>query len=499
MLAEEFDPFFDDMFESSKDNLFQESEIFFKSFQPKIELQEGIFNEYRKKHLKWNQDFKEFNEQFQDSQEKIEKNLKCIISKEPILNNNFHIGNFITKFSKNKKDFQMPEWFIKYFFIEENSKLQENLLIFVEKILKARFTPDFCTSREKIYTDVTQQINKIMDIFVDENNIDSFYLLSVKDISKGIAELKLYDQVILDFLWSIIQKVVEYLNNVLADFRTFKENTKNSLNKIQEIKFENDESFLIQFQTINMKKPDEIRVKRYDMSLMNGDLASLQEGLPLKEKILFFFVEYFKERNTKIANEKFNLIYILHYNFFQKLLPLGSQLDYNQIDFDGVKVFTERHNGKNHTIFQSFDKILFLVRVDYGQFLIVEINNKNTKEIVVYDSNYQYSGHLHEKVIDIFRAYMIEELKNKGELSEDEGLLYERAYQGRSAWCPQITNEFDSGLFALMNFRALSEGLDISSKLYSVEQIMKARLDFFTLALRIGSSEENVLKFEILV
>ena len=497
--AEEFDPFLDDMFQTADDNLMEEAETFLKSLQKKLNEQEGIYKEFKQKHTKWYKHFKEFHTEFTTFNVQVSNNLTQIKESPEILNLNLNLARITDKYFKGKKDLQVPDWFIASFFKEEAAKFRENLVFFSEKMKKARFTDDFCKNRSQLSKEVTEQLNKVMNIFVEENNIDSLYLLQVKDVIKGSSELKLYDQIVQDFLWQIVKKTVDYFNNVFLDFKTFKENSRNSLNKVKEVKFEGDESFLIQFNNIQKLNPQEVRIKRYDIQLNNKELTTLQEGICLNEKIPIFVVEYFKERNSKMDNEKFNKIFVNHANFFEKLMPLGFELDYNRIIYEDVKAYTDRHNGKNHTIFHSFDKILYLIDLHQNNWLIVEINNKTNKEIIIYDSNYGYSSSFHEKIIDIFRAYMVEELKNKGELNEEESLLFERDYVGRSAWCPQVSIEIDKGLFTVMNFKYLSEGGDLSSKNYKIEDVKKFRVDLFSLLMRIGYSKETVLNFELLL
>lgn len=498
MQAEDFDSFLDDMFQGEEDNLTEEAETFLKSLQTKIDEQEGIYNEFKQKHMKWYSNFNNFQKEFSKFNEEVSKNLKKIQENKDLLNPRLQLSVFVDKFFKNKKDFSAPEWFIAGFFKEENAKFRENLALFIEKLMKARFTEDFCQKRTQLSTDLSKQIEKVLNIFVDENNIDAFYLLSIKDIIKGTAEIKLYDHLVQDFIWQIINRTVNYINNVILDFKTFKENSKTSLNKIKEIKFEADESFLMQLNTIHQRNPEEIRVQRYEINLTNSELVSLQQSRMLDVKIPIFLVEYLKERNSKIDDEKFNKIFINDANFFEKLMPPGLELDYDKIIYDAVKTNTDRHNGKNHTIFHSFEKVLFLVGLDYGNWLIVEINNINKKEIVVYDSNHTYSGNVHERIIEVFRAYMIEELMDKGEINEDESILFEREYLGRSAWCPQISNENEKGLFTIMNFKNLADGADLSSKFYSYEDLMKYRVDLFSLLIRIGLSKDAIMNFDLL-
>ena len=496
--ADEFDPFLNDMFQNPEDNLLEEAETFLRTLQTKLDEQEGIYSEFKQKHLKWYDNFNVFQKEFGKYNEEITKNLKKIQENKDVMNPGIDISRLVAKIFKNKKDFVLPEWFIKNFFLEENAKFKENLSIFSEKLMKARFTDDFCQNRIKISDDLRTQIDKVMDIFVDENNIDAFYFLSVRDIMKGAAEMRLYDRIIQDFVWQIISRTINYINNVILDFKTFRENSKSSLNKLKEIQFEGDEHFLLELNSISKRNPEEVRVKRYDIILNNANLASLQQGRPLDERILPFVVEYLKERNSKIDSDKFNKIYVNHSNFYRKLMPHGVALDYNRINYDAVKSYTERHNGSNHTIFHCFDKILFLVDPDPENFMIVEINNRNNKEIIVYDSNHNYTGNIHEKIIEIFRAYMVEELQNKAELNEEESLVFERNYLGRSAWCPQISQEGEKSLFTVMNFKNLAEGVDISSKHYDFEDVMKFRLSLFSLLMRIGQAKETVLNFELL-
>ena len=76
--AEEFDPFLNDMFQNSEDNLVEEGETFLRTLQTKLDEQEGIYTEFKQKHLKWYDNFNVFQKEFAKYNEEITKNLKKI-------------------------------------------------------------------------------------------------------------------------------------------------------------------------------------------------------------------------------------------------------------------------------------------------------------------------------------------------------------------------------------------------------------------------------------
>lgn len=70
------------------------------------------------------------------------------------------------------------------------------------------------------------------------------------------------------------------------------------MNQIPNFSIENDKSFKNEFYNINFSDPLKIRAIRYNITLKNEDLSTLQEGRILSEAIVMFLIDYFSERNV---------------------------------------------------------------------------------------------------------------------------------------------------------------------------------------------------------
>lgn len=71
-----------------------------------------------------------------------------------------------------------------------------------------------------------------------------------------------------------------------------------------------------------MESPSYVRASRYGIDVTNYDLISLQSGQYLSPKIMWFFVEYFKEKvETNWRKKKYSKIWIAPSKFFHELVP----------------------------------------------------------------------------------------------------------------------------------------------------------------------------------
>ena len=100
--ADEFDPFLNDMFQNPEDNLLDEAETFLRTLQTKLDEQEGIYNEFKQKHLKWYDNFNVFQKEFGKYNEEITKNLKKIQENKDVMNPGIDISRLVAKIFKNK-------------------------------------------------------------------------------------------------------------------------------------------------------------------------------------------------------------------------------------------------------------------------------------------------------------------------------------------------------------------------------------------------------------
>lgn len=138
-------------------------------------------------------------------------------------------------------------------------------------------------------------------------------------------------------------------------------------------------------------------------------------------------------------------------DFFESLIPPGCVLDWNNIRFTDVKSQTSEYSGKESTIFDKFSKIMISVLLSAKNFILIEIKNKPEKEILIYDSDFAMFSIFHEKIIKCVRAYIIEEYRDKADMSEVESIEMAKNYVGRSVNCPQVNYPHENGIFFLKN------------------------------------------------
>jgi len=80
----------------------------------------------------------------------------------------------------------------------------------------------------------------------------------------------------------------------MADFTN---KCNNELEKIKKSTFSNDDAFKYEFNNLSVMEPGKIRTHRYGIVLKNEDLLTLHDGIWMTERVPFFFLEYFRERN----------------------------------------------------------------------------------------------------------------------------------------------------------------------------------------------------------
>lgn len=484
--AEDFDNFFEEMFHSDTTPYpSDDPDNFLKKLHDSINSLSDITDEFNSKHSKWMKEFKIFERNFFEIAKQNHQMIENIKEIGNILNKDVNLENLFFSFYPDEK--KVSKWF-GIFLSKKSKKFKSQLNDYTNKLYKTLFPAEFLNSRQKVFSDVQTQINKAREYFIDDENIDPLYILILNDVIKGVSELKMYDDSIKDFLVQIYKKIGNYIMDVKQDYLNFKVNAKKSEERFLQFTLENDDSFAGFLNNIDKEPHDTIRIKKYNIELTNYDLSTLKAGRFLDEKMMQFFAEFYNEKNNKCTYEK--KIMVNPYKFFESLMPPGQEVSCARINYNSVKAETDRYRGKNKTIFDFFDKIVTIISLTDSNWLLVEINNK-TYEIIIYDPQFYFYGNEHEKIIDIFRIYMIEELKSKGEVTEEEGLNIERRYIGRSGMCPQIMNACDSGILSLMNLKNIMEGrVGVGKRMANGKEVNRLRNEMFGLIMRLKNEGE---------
>ena len=192
-------------------------------------------------------------------------------------------------------------------------------------------------------------------------------------------------------------------------------------------------------------------------------------------------------------------IMVMKHDFFEQLVPPGGVLDWNNLLYSQVKQQTAQYKGNENTIFDRFGRILIACMLSANNFILIEIKNRPDREILVYDADFAQFSVFHEKVIRCIRAYIIEEYRNKTDLSEGQCIEFARLYIGRSVNCPQVQFPYDNALYFIKNLHLCADGKALSPASYRSDTLTSYRLQLFSCCLRIGINNDRSLAFDVLI
>ena len=155
-----------------------------------------------------------------------------------------------------------------------------------------------------------------------------------------------------------------------------------------EISEENKIHFNLQETRIIPKKPRrEYIAKRYGISITKSDYLKLKTNNELSDAIMEFFISFLKEKQKQFTPEymeKHDLNILVFYpSFFKELVD--DNFETLNINYDKVRALTLEYSGENKTIFDRFDKILFLIKKNIFHFMLVLVICKD-KKIYLYDT-----------------------------------------------------------------------------------------------------------------
>ncbi|KAL4475070.1 hypothetical protein ABPG74_001766 [Tetrahymena malaccensis] len=416
-----------------------------------------------------------------------------------------------------------PSWF-KDFKREEFEAMRENLEALARKMYKARMGEDIVTERDQLSREIDEMIEEL------QINYQSYDWEVPKEkliqIEQNILKLMQFDMIIPQIIADVLNRASEFARSLYNTFLEFRSQATNLHNLISAYSTEGDRSMRSEFLNINNSDPERLRVKRYGVQIRNEELASLQEGRTLNEKILYFMLDYFHERNiyykthqpglnqqpqqitSNTVNQSFGNVggmpigsgvYVMKSAFFEALVPPGCPLTPESVNYDGAKMFTQEYRGFRNTIFDRFARILIGVQITTNNWILVEIKNHPEKELLVYDSDMRFFAGYHERICSVIRKFIQEELRNKTELSDTECLEIANNYAGRTVASPQNQLPQDNAIYFAKNLTISGQGNNVHSGSYRLDNINSFRLELFTFLLRIGINVDRTLPFEILL
>lgn len=400
----------------------------------------------------------------------------------------------ITDFVELPKDFEKSAWF-ESFVRDEMAKLQKALEDLGQQLYRARITDEIQENRTKL----VKNIQLLAEDLRQKQANAQIPKEKIIQFEKMICELNQYDQIVPQIMADLCNKASEYLKSVLALTTEFRYRCKKNLDNLKFTAFENDKAYQFEFSNIRMMDPQKVRVSRYNIVIRNEDLATLTEGLALAERVPKFFVEYLREKQQYLNLKKVQSLMVMKSDFFETLIPPGCVLDWNSIRFNDIRSQTSEYKGRGNTIFDKFSKIMLSVLLSAKNFILVEIKNSPDKEILLYDSDFAMFSIFHEKIIKCIRAFIIEELRDKADLTEVESIEIAKNYVGRSVNCPQVNYPHENGVYFLKNLFLCQQGKAVSPASYQSDQLGNFRLLLFSTLLRIGVNEDKTLPFDVLV
>ena len=106
-------------------------------------------------------------------------------------------------------------------------------------------------------------------------------------------------------------------------------------------------------------------------------------------------------------------------SFFEELMPRGIKIQSANMRYECVKEYTSQHFGSNGHIFERFSSIIFMIIISPDHVISVKITNSPNRLIEFFDL-YEANPYdnLHERLTNLIKSYIFEELKDKSGLTE---------------------------------------------------------------------------------
>jgi len=132
---------------------------------------------------------------------------------------------------------------------------------------------------------------------------------------------------------------------------------------------------------VEPKPKKQIVAKRYGIEISREEYLAFKTSDKLSSHIVNFYLAYLKEKQEYLPVDMINnfrlRIYYFSPDFYHLLTdgePLGLTINYNN-----VKKWTNNYSGFGQTIFDAFDKVIFVVRAKEQHWATVYLDNEDKK------------------------------------------------------------------------------------------------------------------------
>ena len=248
----------------------------------------------------------------------------------------------------------------------------------------------------------------------------------------------------------------------------------------------------------NINERNYIAANRYNIMMIYDDLYRLKPYQVLNEKIINFYSEYLIDKMESISQENNNKQPLLLFKslFFATLT--GTVISMQNYNYSRVMKFTSNYVDDD-CIFYKFAKIGYIVIITDTHWVFVVIDNQNQK-IILYDSLKDTKENADDELIlRIFRSYIKDEMKDKRKVGEHEAEKFANEYQLDIGSSPKQLNGYDCGVYVCKNISLFSNGEEINTTSYQIEDITEFRFKLFELIVKIGINPDGLLKYDNLM
>lgn len=99
-------------------------------------------------------------------------------------------------------------------------------------------------------------------------------------------------------------------------------------------------------------------------------------------------------------------VYVMKSQFFEALIPPGSSLIPESMNYENTKTYTQEFSRHKNTIFDRFARILIGAQITTNNWILIEIKSQSEREILIYDSDVRFFAGYHERICAVIRHFI---------------------------------------------------------------------------------------------
>ena len=443
-----------------------------KAIESSLTNHESLVNYFSSQRNRLADDIEAYMNRFEETKQKANSNwsnFSQMISSEQIVTP--QLGSFLEILGERLK-IKFPNWYTN-FLEQEVQALNTQLVDQYTELFKSRLEPQ-SKVRSKLVHEIPKLANEVLSLLrADQGKIegDTIVLLENK-----IHQLQVIDQMIVQVYKELSSKFESFINYAYNHYLVMQK---------KQVKFSEDYPDQ-EFQHVHTGPgPKDIVYKRMGFNIFRDEVANLEMGAPLNEKLVRAFLEALLEEG-KVSEGL-----LLHrHDSFEKVMPYGNQLNpENVASLDSLKDYIDIE-WLGH-----YERVIFPVCLNPNAWLVAEIRRSPLEEINIYDSNANFA-HLHEKIGLVLRKFVAKTLDKVGK----EGDIESKKFLIKSKRVPVTPNPQQSTFMFLKNLILLANKHEIHSRSYSPMDIEKCKRRiqiFFLNASEEGDSELKLDPWEI--